>query len=83
MVLSELPVPSILLIWIIVGQGPTALVEGVVWTFFLSCILSLLCLPLYGRPKVQDIYSVHPIYSILQGIQLELQSGRTRSDRLR
>ena len=23
----------------------------------------------------------HPIFSILQGIQLELQSGRTRSDR--
>ena len=28
MVLGELPVPSVLLIWIIVGQGPTALVVG-------------------------------------------------------
>ena len=27
-----------------------------------------------------DVYSGHPIYSLLQGIQLELQSGRTRSD---
>ena len=35
------------------------------------------------RPKVQDAYSVHPTYSVLQGIQLELQSGRTRSDRPR
>ena len=34
-------------------------------------------------PKVQDAYSVHPIFSILQGKQLELQSGRTRSDRPR
>ena len=33
------------------------------------------------RPKVPDAYSGRPIYSILQGIQLELQSGRTRSDR--
>ena len=32
---------------------------------------------------MQDTYSVHPIYTILQGIQLELQSGRTRSDRQR
>ena len=36
----------------IVGQGPTALAVGagrVVWTFLLSSILSLLCLPLFGR----------------------------------
>ena len=37
MVLGKLPVPGVLLIWIIVGQGPTALAagaDGVVWTFF-------------------------------------------------
>ena len=38
MVMGKLPVPGVLLIWIIVGQGPTALavgaVGGVVWTFF-------------------------------------------------
>ena len=35
-----------------VGQGPTALAVGaggVVWTFFLSSILSFLFLPLFGR----------------------------------
>ena len=33
----------VLLIWIIVGQGPIALaVAGVVWTFFLSSIISFL-----------------------------------------
>ena len=31
--------------------------------------------------KVPDAYSGRPIYAILQGIQLELRSGRTRSDR--
>ena len=41
---------GILLIWIIVGQGPIALaVAGVVWTFFLSSITSLFFLPLSGR----------------------------------
>ena len=53
---------GILLIWIIVGQGPTALAGvgggcldifslrvGVVWTFFLSSIVSLFLLPLSGR----------------------------------
>ena len=32
-------------------------------------------------PKVPDAYLGQPIYSILQGIQLELLLGRTRSDR--
>ena len=35
-----------------VGQGPTALAVGaggVIWTFLLSSILSLLFLPLFGR----------------------------------
>ena len=45
MVLDKLPVPGqgVLLIWIIVEQGPTALAAdavGVVWTFFLSSIIS-------------------------------------------
>ena len=37
MVLGKLPVPGRPTIWIIVGQGPTALAAGaggVVWTFF-------------------------------------------------
>ena len=52
MVLGKLPVPGRPTIWITVGQGPTALAVGaggVVWTFFLSSILSLLFLPLFGR----------------------------------
>ena len=40
--------------WITAGQGPSALTVGadgggVVWTFFLSSIISLLLLPLSGR----------------------------------
>ena len=52
MVLGKLPVPGRPTIWITVGQGPTALAIGalgVVWTFLLSSILSLLFLPLFGR----------------------------------
>ena len=52
MALGNLPVPVRPTIWMIVGQGPTELAVGagwVVWTFFLSSILSLLCLPLFGR----------------------------------
>ena len=52
MVLGKLPVPGRSTIWISVGQGPTALAVGaggVVWTFLLSTILSLLFLPLFGR----------------------------------
>ena len=43
--------PGVLLIWIRVGQGPTTLAVGaggVVWTFFLSSIISLFFLPLLG-----------------------------------
>ena len=52
MVLGKLPVPGRPTIWITVGQGPTALAVGavrvgVVWTFLLSSILSLLFLPLF------------------------------------
>ena len=52
MVLGKLPVPWRSTIWIIVGQGPTALsvgASGVVWTFFLLSIISLSFLPLSGR----------------------------------
>ena len=52
MVLSKLLAPGVLLLWITVGQGPTALTVGaggVVWTFFLSSIISLFFLPLSGR----------------------------------
>ena len=43
MVLGEYLVPGCPTIWIIVGQGPTALsvsADGVVWTFF-SCLTFL------------------------------------------
>ena len=52
MVLGKLPVPGRPTIWMIVGQGPTALAVGavgVVWTVLLSSIFSLLFLPLSGR----------------------------------
>ena len=52
MVLGKLPVPGRPTIWMIVGQGPTALAVGVSWgclDILLSSILSLLCLPLFGR----------------------------------
>ena len=52
MALGNLPVPGRPTIWMIVGQRPTALAVGsvgVVWTFILSSILSLLCLPLFER----------------------------------
>ena len=52
MVLGKLPVPGRPTVWVIVGQGPTALTVGaggVVWTFSLSSIFSLLFLPLSGR----------------------------------
>ena len=52
MVLGKLPVPGRPTIRITVGPCPTALAVGaggVVWTFLLSSILSLLFLPLFGR----------------------------------
>ena len=52
MVLGKLPVPGRPTIWIIIGQGLLRLQEvwvGVVWTFFLSSIISLFLLPLSGR----------------------------------
>ena len=50
--LGKLPMSGRPTIWIIVGQGSTALAVGaggVVWTFLLSAILSFLFLPLFGR----------------------------------
>ena len=44
MVLGKLPVPGVLLIWIKAGQGRVV----VVWTFFLSSIISLFFLSLSG-----------------------------------
>ena len=53
MVLGKLPVPGHPTIWMIVGRGPIVLavgaVRGIVWTFLLSSIFSLLILPLFGR----------------------------------
>ena len=43
---------GVLLIWITIGQGPSALAVGAdraVWTFLLSSIISLFFLPLSGR----------------------------------
>ena len=44
---------GVLLVWMIVGQGPIALALGAggvfFWTFFLSSIFSLFFLPLFGR----------------------------------
>ena len=57
MALGNLPGPGHPTIWMIVGQGPTALAVGaggVVWTFLLSSVLSLLCLPLFGRRPGKD-----------------------------
>ena len=50
MVLGKLPVPGRPTIWITEGQGPTALAAvGGCLDILLSCILSLLFLPLFGR----------------------------------
>ena len=53
MVLGKLPVPGRPTVWIIVGQGPTALAGGadggLFGHFFLSSIISVFLLPLSGR----------------------------------
>ena len=52
MVLGKLPVSGRPTIWMIVGQGPIALAVGavgVVWTFLLFSMFSLLFLPLFRR----------------------------------
>ena len=53
MVLGKLPLLDVLLIWIIVGQGPTVLAvgggRGCLDIFFFSSIISVFFLPLSGR----------------------------------
>ena len=52
MVLGKLPVPGRPTIWMIVGQGPSALAVGAGGgglDILLSPVLSLLYLPLFGR----------------------------------
>ena len=57
MVLVKLPVPGRPTIWIKVGQGPTALAvgaSGLIGTFLLSSILTLLFLILFvRRPDIE------------------------------
>ena len=50
---------GILLIWIIVGQGLTALTvgsSGAVWTFFLSSIISVFFLPFWETARYRLKY---------------------------
>ena len=58
MVLGKLSGWGVLLIWVKVGQGPTALAVGVggffFLTFFLSSIISLFFLPLSWRQPNTD-----------------------------
>ena len=56
---------GVLQIWIIVGQGPTALAEGAVgvWTFFLPSIISLSLL-LEDGPIWTEIKYINPINPI-------------------
>ena len=53
------PCQGVLLIWIIVGQGPIALAVGAgggVWTFFLPSIFSLSFLPLWETARYRLKY---------------------------
>ena len=57
MVLVRLPVPGRPTLRMLVGQGPIALAVGaggVVWTFLIISIFSLLFLPLFGRRPDKD-----------------------------
>ena len=59
MMLGKLSVPGLPTIWSIVGQGPTALAVGaggVVWTFLLSSILSLLSPSLWETARYRLKY---------------------------
>ena len=58
-VLGKLPVLGCPTFWITVGQGPNALAVGaggVVWTFLLSSILSLLCPSLWETARYRLKY---------------------------
>ena len=57
MALGKLPVPGRPTIWMIVGQGPIALTVdagGGYLDIFILLYLSLLFLPLFGRPPDMD-----------------------------
>ena len=54
--LGKLPVPGRPTILITVGQGPIALAVGVVWTFLLSSILSLLSPSLWETARYRLKY---------------------------
>ena len=57
MVLGKFPVPGRPTFWIVVGQGSIAHAvgaSGVVWTFLLSSILSILSVPLSGKRPNTD-----------------------------
>ena len=57
MALGKLPVSGVLLIWEIVGQGPTAFAVGAgggCLDIFLSSVTSLFFLPLSGRQPDLD-----------------------------
>ena len=59
MVLGKLPVPGHPIIYIRVGQGSTALAVGaggVVWTFFLSSIISLSFKPIKPKQPITAHY---------------------------
>ena len=70
MVLGKLPVPGRPTIWMIVGQRPIALAVGaggVVWTFLLSSVLSLLFRPLSlsgRRPDYRLPVYRRPVYRL-------------------
>ena len=61
MVLGKLPVPGRATIWMIGGQGPSVRV-GVVCTFLLLSIFSILFLPLSGRRPDIDLVVVLLFY---------------------
>ena len=64
MVLGKLPEPGRPTIWIIVGQGPTAFAVGaggVVWTFFLSSIISFLTPSLWETARIRMKYCLNPL----------------------
>ena len=52
---------AVLLVWVRVRQGSTVLstgAGGVIWTFFLSSVISVFFLPLFGRrPDIGSIVS--------------------------
>ena len=67
MVLGKLPVPGRPTIWMLVGQGPTMLAVGavgVVWTFLLSSIFSLLSPSLWEAAQYRLKYCLKVSLSV-------------------